>query len=161
MKKKLIELVVNGDRSEVAVASHRTLLEVIREELGLTGTKEACNTGECGCCTVLMDGKAVLSCLLLAVEVEGREITTIEGLQSREGGLHPLQEAFQNHGAVQCGFCTPGMILASKALLDRDPHPTEPEIREALRGHYCRCTGYAKIFKAVQAASVAKEGGQE
>jgi len=159
VKKRLIELVVNGDRYEVAVASHWTLLEVIREELGLTGTKEACNTGECGSCTVLINGTAVLSCLLLAVEAEGKEINTIEGLRSGEGGLHPLQEAFQNHGAVQCGFCTPGMILASKALLDENPHPTEREIREALRGHFCRCTGYAKILEAVQAAAVAKTGG--
>ena len=158
MKKRLIELVVNGDRFEIAVASHWTLLEVLREQLGLTGTKEACNTGECGSCTVLIDGKAVLSCLILAVEAEGKPIMTIEGLRGRDGELDPLQKAFHRHGAVQCGFCTPGMILASKALLDESPRPIQPEIREALRGHYCRCTGYDKIFEAVQAVSGSRKG---
>jgi carbon-monoxide dehydrogenase small subunit len=160
VKKRLIELVVNGDRYEVAVPCHWTLLELLREELGLIGTKEACNIGECGSCTVLMNGKAVLSCLILAVEAQGEEITTIEGLRSREGKLHPLQESFQRHGAVQCGFCTPGMILASKSLLDENPGPTMTEIKETLRGHYCRCTGYKKIVEAVQsAAATAKRGG--
>jgi carbon-monoxide dehydrogenase small subunit len=146
MKKRFIELVVNGDRYEVAVLPHWTLLEVLREELSLTGTKESCNMGECGCCTVLMNGRAVPSCLVLALE------------GSSEGKLHPLQEAFAKHGAVQCGFCTPGMILASKALLDENSNPTETEIRKTLAGHLCRCTGYVKIIKAVEAAAaVTKE----
>lgn len=158
MKKRFIELVVNGDRYEVSVLPHWTLLEVLREELSLTGTKESCNMGQCGCCTVLMNGRAVPSCLVLALEAQGKEITTIEGLRSREGKLHPLQEAFAQHGAVQCGFCTPGMILASKALLDENPNPTKTEIRQGLSGHLCRCTGYVKIIKAVEAAAaVTKE----
>ncbi len=153
MTKRVIDLVVNGDEYEVAVPSHWTLLELLREELGLTGTKEACNMGECGSCTVLMNNVPVLSCLILAVEARGKEILTIEGLKGKKGELHPLQEAFQNQGAVQCGFCTPGMILASKALLDENPHPDTLEIKKALAGHYCRCTGYAKIIQAVEAAA--------
>ena len=158
MKKELIDMVVNGDDYQVAGPSHWTLLELLREELGLTGTKEACNLGECGSCTVLMDGVPVLSCLILALEARGKEIITIEGLRGQEGELHPLQEAFQARGAVQCGFCTPGMILASKALLDENPHPHELEIKRAIEGHYCRCTGYAKIIEAIEtAASSEKE----
>lgn len=161
MERRFIEILVNGDRYEVAISSNWTLLEVLREKLGLTGTKESCDLGECGCCTVLINGRPVRSCLILAVEAQGKEITTIEGLRSRDGKLHPLQEAFMNYGAVQCGFCTPGMILASKALLDENPNPTEYEIRRALCGHLCRCTGYSKIFEAVEAVVLSNKGGGE
>ena len=157
----VIELLVNGDRYEVPISSNWTLLEVLREKIGLTGTKESCDRGECGCCTVLMDGKPVRSCLILAVEAQRTEITTIEGLKDRDGKLHPLQEAFMNYGAVQCGFCTPGMILASKALLDEKPNAAECEIRRALAGHLCRCTGYTKIVEAVESVALAKRGGCE
>ena len=153
MGKRLIELTVNGDRHEIAIQSHWTLLEVLRRELGLTGTKEACDMGTCGACTVLMDGKPILSCLALAVEAQGKQITTVEGLKDKHGRLHPLQKAFLDFGAVQCGFCTPGMLLASKALLDENPHPSEIEIRKALSGHLCRCTGYVKIFDAVRSVA--------
>jgi len=131
---------------------HETLLEVLRDKLGLTGTKSGCEEAECGACTVLVDGKAILSCITLACDVEGQKITTIEGLSEGEK-LHPLQEAFLNEGAVQCGFCTPGMILASKALLDLNPHPNQEEMENALDGNLCRCTGYLKIFDAIQKAS--------
>ena len=154
--KRLIELSVNGDRYEVAVQSHWTLLEVLRGELGLTGTKEACDMGTCGACTVLMNGKPVLSCLILAVEAQGKQITTIEGMRAKDGKLHALQEAFLNCGAVQCGFCTPGMILASKALLDENESPSEHEIKKALAGHFCRCTGYVKIVEAVRSVASGK-----
>ena len=146
--KQLIELKVNGEPYEVAVDSRRTLLEVLRDYLGLTGTKKGCDEGDCGCCTVLMDGKAVPSCLVLAIEAAGKDIVTIEGLASG-GQLHPLQEAFVNYGALQCGFCTPGMILSAKALLDENPKPTEEEIRRAIAGNLCRCTGYIKIIEAI------------
>ncbi|MFQ5826872.1 MAG: (2Fe-2S)-binding protein [Dehalococcoidia bacterium] len=150
--KQLIELRVNGELHEVAVEPQRTLLEALREELGLTGTKKACDEGQCGSCTVLMDGKPVASCLVLALEAQGRDILTIEGLGT-DGHLHPLQQAFVDLGAIQCGFCTPGMILAAKALLDEKPSPTEDEVREAISGNLCRCTGYAKIVEAVLSAS--------
>lgn len=153
MKKRPIELVVNEIPYEVVVSSNQTLLELLREELGLTGTKESCNMGACGSCTVLINGKAVLSCLILAAEAQGKKVTTIEGLRSPHGELHPLQEAFLNHGAIQCGFCTPGMILAGKSLLDENPNPSENDIKQALAGHLCRCTGYAKIIEAVHAAA--------
>ena len=152
MEKRLISLTVNGQVFSVSTYVHGTLLEVLREDLGLTGAKESCGEGACGSCTVLLDGLAVRACLLLAVEAEGRAITTIEGLASGTR-LHPLQEAFVEHHAIQCGFCTPGMILTAKALLDGTPHPTEEEIRRALSGNICRCTGYAKIVEAVKAAS--------
>ena len=152
-----ITLNVNGEDYEVDVQPHWTLLHVLRNELGLTGAKLGCGNGECGACTVIMDGKAVPSCLVPAARAEGSEITTIEGLQ--DGGvLHPLQEAFIEHGAVQCGFCSPGMILTAKSLLDVNPRPTEEEVREALLSNLCRCTGYTKIVEAV--LSVA-EGGKE
>jgi len=152
-----ITLNVNGEDYEVDVQPHWTLLHVLRNELGLTGAKLGCGNGECGACTVIMDGKAVPSCLVPAARAEGSEITTIEGL--RDGGvLHPLQEAFIEHGAVQCGFCSPGMILTAKSLLDVNPRPTEEEVREALLSNLCRCTGYTKIVEAV--LSVA-EGGKE
>jgi carbon-monoxide dehydrogenase small subunit len=148
--KKEIDVKVNGSSVSLAVEPGRTLLQVLREDLGLTGTKEGCGTGECGACTVLVDNEPVRSCLLLAVDANGREVTTIEGL-SRDGQPHRVQQAFVDVGAVQCGFCTPGMVLVTKALLDTKPHPTEAEIREAISGNLCRCTGYAKIVKAVQA----------
>jgi carbon-monoxide dehydrogenase small subunit len=148
--KQVISLNVNGILNEVEIEPRRTLLEVLREELGLTGTKKACNQGECGACTVLLDGKPVPSCLLLAVEAQGKEILTIEGL-ARDGNLQPVQRAFMKHGGFQCGFCTPGMILSAKALLDENPHPTENEVKKALAGNLCRCTGYKQIIESVLA----------
>jgi len=147
--KRIVKLAVNNELFEVAINLNRTLLEVLREELSLTGTKESCGQGACGSCTVLLDGLPVRSCLLLAVEAEGREITTIEGLSQAEK-LHPVQEAFIEHHAIQCGFCSPGMILTATALLEDNPKPTEDEIRHALSGNICRCTGYAKIIGAVK-----------
>jgi carbon-monoxide dehydrogenase small subunit len=147
--KRIVKLTVNNELFEVAINLNRTLLEVLREELSLTGTKESCGQGACGSCTVLLDGLPVRSCLLLAVEAEGREITTIEGLSKGEK-LHPVQEAFIEHHAIQCGFCSPGMILTATALLEDNPKPTEDEIRHALSGNICRCTGYAKIIGAVK-----------
>jgi len=148
-KTKEIELWVNGVLCQVSIEPHRTLLEVLREDLFLTGTKEGCGLGDCGACTVIVDGKPVLSCITLAVEVAGKAVTTIEGL-AKEGILHPLQEAFMKHGAVQCGFCTPGMIMTSKTLLENQVHPSEMEIKKTLAGNLCRCTGYVKILKAIQ-----------
>ena len=150
--KRIIELKVNGEVHEALVENHRTLLEVLRENIGLVGTKEACDTGECGACAVLLDGIPVNSCLVLALDGRGKEITTIEGL-AVNGKLHPLQKAFMEHGATQCGFCTPGMIITAKALLDENQKPTEQEVRQAISGNMCRCTGYAKIVEAVMAAS--------
>ena len=150
--KEIIQLKINGEFHELAIDTHNTLLEVLRENLGLTGTKEACNLGECGACTVLIDGKQVHSCLTLAIEAQGKDILTIEGLC--EGAkLHPLQQAFVDHGAIQCGYCTPGMILSSKSLLDRNPSPTEHEIKKALSGNLCRCTGYVKIIEAIKSTA--------
>ena len=148
MKKQLLNLIVNGEEIDVAVTPQTTLLEVLREELGLTGVKEGCSEGVCGACTVLMDGNPVRSCITLALEADGAEIMTVEGLAS-DGKLHPLQQAFVDHGAIQCGFCTPGMLLSSKALIDRNPHPNKNEIKTALAGNFCRCTGYTKILEAV------------
>jgi len=145
-----VTLKVNGERYELEVEPWKTLLRVLREELNLTGTKEGCGTGDCGACTVIMGGKAVNSCLILAPLADGEDIITIEGLVEN-GKLHPLQEAFIEEGAIQCGFCTPGMILAAKALLDENPNPTEEEIRKGIAGNLCRCTGYVKIVKAIQA----------
>lgn len=149
--KQEISLIVNGKSYQVSVEPSETLLDVLRDKLGLTGTKKGCDTGNCGACTVLIDGKSVPSCLVLAVSARGREITTIEGLAEGEN-LHPLQKAFIDHFAVQCGFCTPGMILSAKALLDENPNPTEEEVRLALAGNLCRCAGYYKIVEAVLAA---------
>ena len=146
--KRELKLKVNGEEYALEVEPHRTLLEVIRNDLELTGTKLGCGGGECGACTVILDGKAVKSCLMLALDAKGKEIWTIEGL-SKIGDLHPLQRAFVERGAIQCGFCTPGMIMASKALLDENPHPSEQEIKDALAGNLCRCTGYVKILEAV------------
>jgi len=158
MEKRMIQLTVNGEGYEVVAAPNRTLLEVLREDLALTGTKEGCGEGACGTCTVLLDGKPVRSCLTLAVEVEGREVTTIEGLASM-GELHPVQRAFVEYGAIQCGFCSPGMILTTKALLDENPSPTEEEARQAISGNVCRCTGYAKIVEAMLKAAGMVQGG--
>ncbi|MBS3918462.1 MAG: (2Fe-2S)-binding protein [Deltaproteobacteria bacterium] len=143
-----LKLSVNGVLFELEIPANRTLLDVLRNELGLKGTKEGCGAGECGACTVLLDDEPVNSCLVLALQADGRRITTIEGL-SGAGKLHPVHEAFIHHGAIQCGFCTPGMILSAKVLLDRHPNPTEREIREGLVGNLCRCTGYQKIVEAV------------
>ncbi|MBI5486053.1 MAG: (2Fe-2S)-binding protein [Deltaproteobacteria bacterium] len=152
-----IELTVNGDPHRVSVRPNRTLLDVLREELGLTGTKRGCDQGECGACTVHLDGRAVNACLVLAIDADGSEVTTIEGL-ARRGELHPLQRAFVEEGAIQCGYCTPGMILQAAALLRRNPTPTSKQIREGMAGNLCRCTGYAKIVKAIGKAAEVMRG---
>lgn len=152
MPRQEIAIAVNGKSYRVTVDLHRTLLEVLRDDLALTGTKYGCGQGECGACSVLVDGKPILSCLALAVAMDGKEITTIEGL-AKGGKLHPLQQAFVDHGAIQCGFCTPGMILTAKALLDEKPEASEWDVKEYLRGNLCRCTGYTKIIDAVLAAA--------
>jgi aerobic carbon-monoxide dehydrogenase small subunit len=151
--KQTISFVLNGESIQVEIEPHLTLLQLIREKLGLTGTKEGCGMGECGACTVLVDGSAINSCLFPAMEVEGRTVTTIEGLADTQGDLHPIQKAFIENGGVQCGFCTPGMVLSAKALLDENPSPTEEEIRNSISGNLCRCTGYAQIVQAIKAAS--------
>ncbi len=156
-----ITVKVNGSSEYVDVPSNMTLLQMLREKLALTGTKNGCAAGECGACTVLLDGEPVNSCMTLAVEVDGREVTTVEGLASEEH-LSALQEAFVEHGALQCGFCTPGVLISAHALLERNPHPTDDEVREALVGNLCRCTGYLRIVQAVQAAAIgmaSEEGG--
>lgn len=147
-----IDLMVNGKRYSLKVESDRSLLDVVREDLNLTGIKKGCDKGDCGACTVLLDGKPVNSCLVLAVQADGKEITTIEGV-ARDGKLDPIQEAFIKHGAVQCGFCTPGMILAARALLQENPQPTREEIQKAISGNLCRCTGYIQIIDAIQSAA--------
>ena len=143
---------LNGQEVTVEVKPDALLVDVLRDQLELTGTKEACGEGECGACTILLDGEPVTSCLVPALKVQGREIMTVEGLTSM-GELHPLQKAFVEHGAVQCGYCTPGMLMSAKALLDRNPHPSEEEIKRAISGNLCRCTGYIKIIEAIKAAS--------
>jgi len=157
MAKCLLTVTVNGETVEVAIEPSAMLLDVLRDELGLTGAKEACGQGDCGACTVLLDGKAVNSCMTPAMKAMNKEVLTIEGLGS-PGKLHPIQEAFVEHGAVQCGFCTPGMILSAKALLDENPTPTEEEVRVGLSGNLCRCTGYVKIVEAVLAAAEKMRG---
>jgi carbon-monoxide dehydrogenase small subunit len=148
----VVALDVNGERAELLLPVHKTLLEVLREDMQLTGTKHGCELGECGTCTVLVDDKPELSCLLLPIQLEGRAITTVEGLASGSQ-LHPLQQAFAELGAAQCGYCTPGILLASKSLLDGNRRPSRDEIREALAGNLCRCTGYVKILEAVELAA--------
>jgi len=150
--KKNIRLKVNDEEYQLEVGPQELLLDVIRDRLNLTGTKRGCDTGDCGACTIIMDGRAVNSCLILAVETDGKEILTIEGL-AKNGTLHPLQETFVEYGAIQCGFCTPGMILSAKALLDENPAPSEGEIRRAIAGNLCRCTGYTKIVQAIKACA--------
>ncbi len=147
--KKLIQMTINDRAYEVAVEPNKTLADLIRYDLGLTGTKKGCDTGDCGACTVILNGDPVNSCLVLAVQADNAVIETIEGLSTDEG-LHPLQQAFVEKGAIQCGFCTPGMILSAKNLLDKNPAPTEAEIREGISGNLCRCTGYQKIFEAIE-----------
>jgi len=150
--KKQIKLKVNDVEYDVLIEPHWTLLHVLRDEIGLIGTKKGCDRGECGACTVIMNGEAILSCLVLAIQCQGKHILTIEGLV-QDGKLDPLQDAFVKYGAIQCGFCTPGMIMASRALLQKNPHPSEEEIKRGLSGNLCRCTGYTKIIAAVQKAS--------
>lgn len=160
MVKQLIELDINNRIYEVAVDARDLLLDVIRKKVGHIGTKKGCGDGDCGACTVLIDGKPELACIKLAIACQGKKITTIEGLAQEGGALHPIQQAFVDHGAVQCGFCTPGMIMSSKALLDRNPNPTKYDIKHELSGNICRCTGYQKIIEAVEAAAKvwSKEG---
>jgi carbon-monoxide dehydrogenase small subunit len=159
MTKRLMALTVNGRRQEVAVEPRRTLLELLREDLGLTGTKQGCGEGDCGACVVLLDGTPVNSCLVLALEAAGREVLTIEGLADGNR-LHPIQQAFVEVGAVQCGYCTPGMVLTAKSLLERSPDPGEAEVRRAVSGNLCRCTGYQKIVEAILDAAQRMRGGQ-
>ena len=147
---RTINFILNGKPRQVEVPPHWTLLRVLREKLGLTGTKEGCGIGECGACTVLLDGMPVNACLILVPKAEGREVQTVEGLGSRKS-LHPLQTSFIEHGAVQCGFCTPGILMSSKALLEKNPHPKREEVKEAISGHLCRCTGYQQIIEAIEA----------
>ncbi|MGB9438148.1 MAG: (2Fe-2S)-binding protein [Desulfobacterales bacterium] len=156
--KKAIELNINGDTHELLVASNHTLLEVLRDQLGLMGTKRGCDLGACGACTVLVNGEAYLSCIMLAMDAVGKEIITIEGLAAG-GDLHPLQSAFIDQGALQCGFCTPGMILTAEAILNEDEHPTEDMLKQKMAGNLCRCTGYKKIVEAVM--SVTEKTGEE
>jgi carbon-monoxide dehydrogenase small subunit len=153
----LINLKINGEPYEVSIKPNMTLLDFLRDEIGLTGTKKGCDTGQCGACTVIFDGKPINSCLILAADANGKEILTVEGL-NRNGKLHPLQEAFIQEGSVQCGYCTSGMLLSAKALLDENPAPGEEEVKKAIAGNLCRCTGYVRIVKAVLAAA-RKMGG--
>ncbi len=150
--KRILKLNVDGEEKEILTEVNKTLLEVLREDLGLTGTKRGCDLGTCGACTVLIEGTPYLSCLTLAVDAQGKKILTIEGL-AKEGELHPIQKAFVEKGAIQCGFCTPGMILTSKAFLDENPHPSEGKVKKAISGNLCRCTGYIKIVEAILSVS--------
>lgn len=152
--KQIATFMVNGKRYELAIEPHMLLVEVLRDELGLTGTKHSCGIGNCGACTVLVDGRTAVSCMVLAVTVQGKGITTIEGL-AQGTALHPIQKAFIEHGAIQCGYCTPGMVLSAKSLLDKNLNPTEQEVKHALSGNLCRCTGYIKIIDAVLEAAKA------
>jgi len=158
--KKILSLTVNETNYEVAVNPWQTLLDVLRDDLGLIGTKRGCGVGTCGVCTVIIDGKAILSCMTLAIECEGLSITTIEGISTPES-LHPIQKSFIENGAIQCGFCTPGIIMTSKALLDENPKPSDDEIKEALAGTFCRCTGHIKIMEAVKKVSLRVNGEKE
>jgi len=156
-QKAHISLTLNGELAEVAFAPHKTLLEVLREDLALTGTKHGCELGECGTCTVLVDGRSILSCLMLGLDAEGREVLTVEGM-AENGKLHPLQDTFADTGAAQCGYCSPGFLLAAKELVDKNPRPSRDEIKEALSGNLCRCTGYIKIYEAVELAAARMRG---
>ncbi|MEW6529286.1 MAG: (2Fe-2S)-binding protein [Thermodesulfobacteriota bacterium] len=157
--KQAIALTVNGDTYEVLIAPNQTLLEVLRDKLGLTGTKKGCDLGACGACTVLLDGEAYLSCLMLAVDAVGKEIVTIEGL-SQGGELHPLQKSFVELGGLQCGFCTPGIIMTAKAVLEEEPQPTEESVKKKMAGNLCRCTGYKKVVESIMSASGSMGGKQ-
>ncbi len=157
VQREVLTLLVNGEQVQLLVPVHKTLLEVLREDMGLTGTKHGCELGECGTCTVLVDGEPHLSCLVLPIQLWGRAVTTVEGL-AQGARLHPLQETFVELGAAQCGYCTPGMLLAAKALLDVNPSPTAQEVRQALAGNLCRCTGYSKIVEAVELAAERARG---
>lgn len=152
MPKIPVSFEVNGELHEILIQPWQTLLDTLRDELRLTGTKEGCGNGNCGACTVILNGRAIISCCMLAAEAEGQEITTVEGL-ARDGKLDPLQDAFIKHGALQCGFCTPGFLMSARAFLDQSPHPTEAEIRLAIAGNLCRCTGYDKIVRAIQSVA--------
>src|SRR3982751_6969397 len=157
MNKAHIKFILNGEEAEVAFAPHKTLLEVLREDLNLTGTKHGCELGECGTCAILVDGRSILSCLMLGLDAQDREVMTIEGMA--EGAeLHPLQDTFADLGAAQCGYCSPGFLLAAKELLDKNAHPARDEIKEALSGNLCRCTGYIKIYEAVELAAARRRG---
>jgi len=156
-QKAHISFTLNGETTEVAFAPHKTLLEVLREDLALTGTKHGCELGECGTCTVLVDGRSILSCLMLGLDAEGREVISVEGM-AQNGKLHPLQDTFADTGAAQCGYCTPGFLLAAKELIDKLPDPSRDEIKEALSGNLCRCTGYIKIYEAVELAAARMRG---
>jgi carbon-monoxide dehydrogenase small subunit len=151
--KQTIRFILNGESIDAEVEPHLTLLQLLRDQLELTGTKEGCGMGECGACTVLLNGKTVNSCIFPAMEVDGKAVTTIEGLADAQGNLHPIQKAFIEYGAIQCGFCTPGMVLSAKALLDENQKPTEEEIRNGIAGNLCRCTGYIQIVQAIKAVS--------
>ena len=153
MGKRTVSFTLNGEPVAIEIEPHLTLLQLLRDELELTGTKEGCGMGECGACTVLIDGKTVNACIFPALETEGRRVTTIEGLTDPQGNLHPIQKAFIDYGAVQCGFCTPGMVLSAKALLDENQKPTEEQIRHGIAGNLCRCTGYLQIIQAIKAVS--------
>lgn len=151
--KRIVEFTVNGEPAEMAVETCCSLLDALRDEVGLTGTKKGCDVGDCGACTVIVDGQPVNACLMLAVEAEGRTVETVEGLQPGVDALHPLQDAFMRHGASQCGFCTPGILMMAKKLLDDNPNPSDEDIRFGLSGNICRCTGYTKIFDAIKSAA--------
>lgn len=161
MKEVDIAFTLNGARTRVTVPANTTLVSLLRDRLGLTGTKIGCDKGECGACAVIIDGRSVNSCLVLAAQVDGREVTTIEGLE-KEGKVHPIQEAFIEEGAIQCGYCTPGMVISAKTLLDGNPDPSDDEIRVGISGNLCRCTGYTKIFAAIRSAAtkLEKERGE-
>jgi len=159
--KRMVKFQVNGEQTAIDVEPTKTLLDVLREVLFLTGTKRGCDSGECGACTVLLNGQAVHSCLILAAELEGQDVLTIEGLSKNPKELHPLQKAFIEKGAVQCGFCTPGLMMSAKALLDRNPNPTEEEVRHSISGNLCRCTGYSKIVDAILTAGEEIRGNSQ
>ncbi len=159
MKKYTVCFTINGEETELEVQANRTMLNVIRDQLDLTGTKVGCGAGECGACTVIVNGKPVNACLVLAPEMDGMDITTIEGIADNDGNLSPLQQAFVDHAALQCGFCTPGFIMSGTALLNENPHPSRDEIKRAISGNLCRCTGYVRIIEAIEDAANRMEGG--